>query len=151
MAGQRDYDVNDPSTWGWGGDNSGLLMPATYSSQSPSTPTSSLLSGATTAAAGAADPSKGWLGISGLGANVGSLQGLLGGVNSIGQLFNAYQAQKLAKESLDFQKQTTATNMTNQLKSYNTQLTDRVNSRAAVNGMTDADKQAYLNANRLSQ
>ena len=73
----------------------------------------------------------------------------LGGIGTIGSLWMAYQAQKLAKEQFSFQKDMMNANFANQLQSYNTALTDKINSRTAQEGGDTADAQAYIDNNKL--
>ena len=85
----------------------------------------------------------------GLGFNLGTANMVLGGIGTIGNLWMAYQAQKLAKEQFGFQKDITNANFANQLQSYNTALTDKINSRTAQEGGNTADAQAYVDNNKL--
>ena len=84
-----------------------------------------------------------------LGFNLGTANLVLGGIGTIGNLWTAYQAQKLAKEQFAFQKDITNANFANQLQSYNTSLTDKINSRTAQEGGDTADAQAYVDNNKL--
>ena len=90
-------------------------------------------------------------GNSGLGFNLDTLNLALGGLQTIGNIWNAFQAQKLAKEQFKFTKDVTETNLTNQIKSYNTALSDRSNSRAFTEGRDQASSQAYIDENKLSR
>lgn len=93
----------------------------------------------------------GWLGIEGLGKNVGTLNMGLSGLETIGKLWAAFEAQKLAKAQFGFQKEFANTNLNNQIRSYNTALTDRANTRAIVNGQSAADRDAYIQQNRATR
>lgn len=84
-----------------------------------------------------------------LGFNLGTADLVFGGIGTIGDLWMAYQAQKLAKEQFAFQKDMTNANFANQLQSYNTALTDKINSRTAQEGGDTADAQAYIDNNKL--
>ena len=101
------------------------------------------------ATAGAANP--GLFGIEGLGANVGTLNMGLSGLETIGKLWAAFESQKLAKQQFGFQKEFANTNLNNQIRSYNTALTDRANTRAIVNGQSAADRDAYIQQNRATR
>lgn len=84
-----------------------------------------------------------------LGMNIDTAKLALGGLATIGSLWQAWEANKLAKEQFKFQKDITETNLANQIQSYNTTLEDRTRARAHTEGMSAADAQAYIDANRL--
>ena len=83
---------------------------------------------------------KGQLGIGGLQA----LTGLWGG-------YNAYQANKIAKGQLAFQKEIGNANLNNQIKSYNTTLEDRATTRAQFSAADDGTGSDYYEKNKLSR
>lgn len=87
----------------------------------------------------------------GLGWNANTLNFGLQGLNTLGSIWGAYQSNKLAKDQLNFTKQIANANLNNQIKSYNTALEDRSRARAAVEGQTSAEAQAYVDKNRLSR
>jgi hypothetical protein len=89
------------------------------------------------------------LGSSSFGLNLDTANLVLGGLQSIGNIWAAWEANKLAKKQFNFQKDITETNLANQIQAYNTTLEDRIRSRAAVEGMSDADAQAYIDKNSL--
>lgn len=80
------------------------------------------------------------------GLNVGNIASLLG---SIGSIYGAMKSYGLAKDSLDFSKETFKTNLANQTKSYNTALEDRARSRYAQEGGSQSDADDYVRKNRL--
>lgn len=84
-----------------------------------------------------------------LGWNMPTFQTGLQGLNAIGNIWGAWQANKLAKDQLNFTKNFANRNLANQTAAYNTALEDRGRSRAAVEGQTSAEAQAYLDRNRL--
>ena len=86
----------------------------------------------------------------GLGFNIGTGQLALGGLSSLANLWGANKQMKLAEDQFDFTKKIATTNLNNQVKSYNTALDDRIRSRAAMEGSSSAEAEAYLNKNRLS-
>ena len=97
-------------------------------------------------------------GMSGTGA--GGLGGLMsldglkligGGLSTIGNLWTAFQAQKLAKEQFNFQKDFATTNLANSIKTYNTALEDRAVARGFTQGDSDETTRAYIEKNRLSR
>jgi len=86
----------------------------------------------------------------GLGFNIGTGQLAFGGLSSLANLLGANKQMKLAEDQFDFTKKIATTNLNNQVKSYNTALDDRIRSRAAMEGSSSAEAEAYLNKNRLS-
>ncbi len=84
-----------------------------------------------------------------LGMNLGTGQLVLGAIGTLGNLWAAFQAQKLAKEQFDFQKGVTNTNLANQIQSYNTSLVDRINARSFMQGDSQETTDAYIAANSL--
>lgn len=85
----------------------------------------------------------------GFGLNANTLNFGLSGINSLGNLYNAFQANKLAKSQFDFTKNITNTNLANSIKSYNTSLSDRANSRGVVEGQTPDQVNSYISSNSL--
>lgn len=100
---------------------------------------------------GGSQGSSGWFGIDGLGPNVDTLKLGLGGLQTVGNLWAAFQAQNLAKKQFNFTKDITNTNLANQIQSYNTSLADRSRSRAAVEGQSQSEAQAYIDQNSLKR
>ena len=86
----------------------------------------------------------------GIGFNIGTGQLALGGLSALTNLWGANKQMKLAEDQFDFTKKIATTNLNNQVKSYNTALEDRIRSRAAMEGSSSAEAEAYLNKNRLS-
>ncbi len=85
---------------------------------------------------------------SGGGINTNNLQLGLSAVQTIGSLWNSFQQNKLAKQSLGLQTQAYKTNLKNQTSSYNTALEDRIRSRYATEGRSpQAD--SYINKHKL--
>ncbi len=84
-----------------------------------------------------------------LGWNAPTLQMGMQGLNTIGNIWGAWQANKLARDQLNFTKKIASANLNNQISAYNTALEDRARSRAAVEGQTSAEQQAYIDKNRL--
>ena len=77
-----------------------------------------------------------------------NLQLGLGSIQVLGSLWNSFQQNKLAKESLKFQKNAYSTNLKNQTQSYNTALEDRINARYATEGRSE-EADAYISKHRL--
>lgn len=85
------------------------------------------------------------------GANIPTFQLGLGGLSALGNLWGAFQSNKLANNQFDYTKQITNTNLANQIKSYNTSLSDKATARASMEGWSDAQTQDYINKNKLSK
>lgn len=83
------------------------------------------------------------------GWNANTMQFGIQGLNTLGNLWGAWNAQRLARDQLDFTKSFARANMENQTKAYNTALEDRARSRGFVEGQTTAEQQAYIDRNRL--
>lgn len=82
---------------------------------------------------------------SGFGFNLGTMNGIMGGLNSLGQLWGARQGMKLAKDQWKTQKSVLNTNMMNQIQSYNNSLKDRLDTRAHMEGRDQASADAQYN------
>jgi hypothetical protein len=78
-------------------------------------------------------------------------KGALSGLQTLGGLWNAFQAMKLAKKQFKFTKDITETNLANQMKSYNTALADRARGRGVMEGQTSDQVAQYINANSLAR
>lgn len=87
----------------------------------------------------------------GLGFNIGTGQMALSGIGTLGGLWAAQQGNKLANQQFKYQRGITDTNLNNQIKSYNTALTDRLTSRGVAQGQSSAEVQAEIEKNRLSR
>lgn len=75
----------------------------------------------------------------------------LTGLQTLGNLWGAFQMRNLAKKQFNFTKDITETNLANQIKSYNTALADRSRSRGAMEGQSAQQQQAYIDQNSLSR
>lgn len=83
------------------------------------------------------------------GMNIPTFQLGLQGLGTIGNLWGTLQSTKLAKDNFKFQKMMSERNLANQIKSYNTALTDRATTRGFVQGDSKDATQAYINTNKL--
>lgn len=90
----------------------------------------------------------GWMGIQGLGANVDTLKLGVGALQGFAGLWNGFQQNKLAKASFNHQKGILDTNMANSIKAYNLSIDDKFRSRAVVEGMSNADRDAAIERNK---
>lgn len=79
---------------------------------------------------------------SSFGFNLGTMNSVMGGLNSLGQLWGARQGMKLAKDQWKTQKSVLNTNMMNQIQSYNNSLKDRLDTRAHMEGRDQASADA---------
>lgn len=86
--------------------------------------------------------------LGGLNWNMDTTKAVLGGVGMLGQIWSAYQANKIARDSLDFQKKAYKENVANQRSSYNTALEDRAYARYAQMGRPN-DAADYIAKHRL--
>lgn len=80
---------------------------------------------------------------SGFGMNMNTFNSALGGLSSLAQLWQGFEANKLAQDQWKTQKSVLNTNMMNQIQSYNNSLKDRLDTRAKMEGrdQTSADTQ----------
>jgi hypothetical protein len=76
---------------------------------------------------------------------------VLGGLQTIGSLWGAWQANKLANEQFKFSKDFALKNLSNQTTAYNTELEGRTRARAFTEGLSDQDAKNYVEAHRLAQ
>ena len=83
------------------------------------------------------------------GMNIPTAQLGLTGLSTLGNLWGSFQSNKLAKDSFNFQKGMAEKNYANQIKSYNTALTDRATTRGFVQGDSTEATQQYINDNKL--
>lgn len=77
---------------------------------------------------------------------IGTLASTLG---SFGKLYAGFQANKLAKDTLNFQKEAYQTNLANQISSYNLSLEDRMAARYAQKEGSDKERDAYVSKHKL--
>lgn len=77
---------------------------------------------------------------------LGNIANLIGG---FGGLYSAYQGTKIAKDSLNLQREAYQKNLANQTKSYNTALSDRAKTRGVMEGSSSADVDKYIRDNSL--
>jgi len=84
-------------------------------------------------------------------SNLNTASNALQGLLALNNLLNSRKQLSLAKDQFNFAKDTTNTNLNNQIKSYNTALTDKINSRAVAQGNDSSYVQDYLNKNLLTR
>lgn len=73
----------------------------------------------------------------------------LGALQTLGNLWNSFQQVKIAKDTLNFQKQSYATNLANTTKDYNTRLASDAKAYAAYAGRSEEDTDAYIKERSL--
>jgi len=83
------------------------------------------------------------------GLNFDNIGALMKGLGSIGSLYGAFQQHKLAKDSLNFQKNAYNTNLKNETQTYNTSLEDRIRARYNTEGKSAASADQYIDENKL--
>lgn len=74
-----------------------------------------------------------------------------GTIGALGNIWGAMQANKLAKKQFKFTKQMANINLNNQIKSYNTALTDRITSRTVAQNQDEQVGKDYLTKHSLSR
>ncbi len=87
-------------------------------------------------------------GAGGMFGKGGTASMVLGGLETLGTLWGAFQQNKLAKKSLKFQKKAFETNLANSTQVYNTALEDRIRARYATEGRPDEANQ-YIQRHSL--
>jgi hypothetical protein len=87
----------------------------------------------------------------GFGMNMGTGRLALGAIGAGANLWQAWNANQLAQKTFNFQRDVMSTNLTNSIRSYNTQLEDRARARTVTEGQSDAERQAYVDRNRLTR
>ena len=86
-----------------------------------------------------------------LGWNVPTVGLGLYGLNTLGNLWSSFQANKIAKDQLAWAKEFGNANLNNSIKQYNTQLTDRATTRMASNGWSPDQVATYTDQNKVSR
>jgi hypothetical protein len=87
----------------------------------------------------------------GLGLNIPTIGLGISGLQTLSNIWNAFQQTNLAKQQLAYTKEVGNANLGNQVKSYNTNLADRANTAAVMNGWDSNKLASYLNQNSLPQ
>lgn len=89
---------------------------------------------------------------SGFGLNMDTANFGLKGLATLGNLWGAFQGNKLARKQFSLASDAYNTNLTNQIKSYNTTLEERIKGRHPTNDVAaQAKADAYIAANKLTR
>lgn len=137
MPWRNNYGLQIRSNWGRQNLGSGLMDPKTLGFTSQS-------------GAGGGGSNPGFFGDNtDFGWNANTLSFGMKGLEGLGNLWGAWQSNKLAKDQLNFTKNFARANLANQTQAYNTSIEDRARSRGAVEGQTSAEQAAWVNRNRL--
>jgi hypothetical protein len=131
----------DPQNYNFG------LVPSTMGASNPSAAYTQKM--ATPSANGGMKSPVAGAGGGPLGMNLDTASLALGGLQSLGNLWQAWEANKLAKEQFKVSTGFANTNLANSIQSYNTQIEDRSRARAFTEGQTPEQAQAYVDKNRL--
>lgn len=87
-----------------------------------------------------------------IGWNTGTLNTGFKGLATLGNLWGAFQGNKLARKQFGLARDAYNTNLTNQIKSYNTTLEERIKGRHPTNDVAaQAKADAYIAANKLTR
>ena len=86
----------------------------------------------------------------GFGMNLPTFQLGLSTLMGLGNLYGAYQSNKLANKSFDYSKTMADKNYRNTVASYNTALEDQRNVRGVMEGKSQAQIQSEIDRNRLA-
>jgi hypothetical protein len=86
-----------------------------------------------------------------LGLNTGTGQLAMSGLSALGSLWSAYNANSLGKQQLAASTSFANANLTNQIKSYNTTLSDQEAARGKTEGLSQDQINSYVKSNSLSR
>ena len=75
---------------------------------------------------------------------------IMKGIGSIANIYMGYKNYKLAKDSLNFQKQSYATDLRNRVTDYNGQMTDMHQARGVMQGDSTATVQDRIDRDRMT-
>lgn len=84
-----------------------------------------------------------------LGMNLPTAQLAFGAAQSLSNMWNSYQTNKMAKKQFDFTRDFANVNLENQTKQYNTSLADIARTRGQIEGQSQTQQDAYYNSNKL--
>lgn len=87
-----------------------------------------------------------------IGWNMPTLRTGFQGLSTLGNLWGAFQGNKLARKQFSLASDAYNTNLTNQIKTYNTSLEERIKGRHPTNDVAaQAKADAYIAANKLTR
>lgn len=81
--------------------------------------------------------------------NTNNIGMVIGGIQTLGSLWNSYQQHKIAKEQIGLQREAFRTNLENNTQTYNTALEDRIRARHNTEGRTSGETDAYISEHSL--
>ena len=84
-----------------------------------------------------------------LGANLGTAQVAISGLQALSNLWMGFQANKLAKKQFKAQQGFADANFVNSMKSYNTALSDRARSRGFTESQSQSSIDSYIENNKM--
>lgn len=145
QAAPAAFNYNAFTAAGQDNNQSGAI-PSFGSNVAPVTPTSAgqYATAQTTTTGMDQEQKPGWL-----GTNIGTIRNVAEILAGFGQVIGGFQANRIAKDTLNFQKKTFDTNLANTIKSYNLALEDRIRSRYAQNERSTAEADSTIAANRM--
>lgn len=135
-------------SYGFGANTQLDLGTSTAAASSSSMPSVSVAAPTTPQVGGAVNGAMGQQG-SGFWSKDGGAGLILGGVQVLGNLWNSFQAHKMAKEQMAFAREQWNTNLANQTQTYNTALEDRIRARHNTEGRSSGETNAYLDKHKL--
>lgn len=85
------------------------------------------------------------------GFTLGDLGAMTEIIGSFGGLWSGLQANRLAQQAFNFERDAYRTNLENTTAAYNLSLEDRIRARYQGAGQSAADAEAYINRHRLGE
>ena len=154
---QQAYPQSTPGNWsGISSYNNGLSGEATHDEQAMQDEMFNNSQGARPGAASASiaagiakDGTNQTSGVTPFGMNTQTLGAGIAAFSSLANAWNAYEANKMAKQKFSFEKDSWQKNYDNSLKSYNSALSDRAEGMAGWNGWDKTKTDEYIKSRSL--
>lgn len=83
------------------------------------------------------------------GYDFGAIASLTESLGDLANIYSSFRANRIARDTLDFQRDSFQKNFANQVSTFNMNLEDRAHNRARQAGQTTAEAEAYINKHRL--